>query len=262
MLLAFLLVEHAEEALLLVESVSEVRADADLATAEHLRSLVDAFQLLSESRAGIPVPPELRSLLSSAYASSAQSSSLLDALLEVQAAATDFIVASLKSFVQSEAHSLWLRLECQDMSTRPAAPAPEDPRLILVAEDSVPVAKIVSRALFARGYTVELVSDGAEALKKLLAKEFTAALLDLNLPGMTGLDAVQAFREFEPLLIAQKRSRRRQIVICMTAFVDPSFEARAAHAGVDEFFRKPFDVQRVMDVVKRENALNRVLPGS
>ncbi|GMV16327.1 MAG: response regulator [Polyangiaceae bacterium] len=80
----------------------------------------------------------------------------------------------------------------------PAVPRPVrggDER-ILVAEDDETVAKVVVRALTARGYRVELASDGAQALERCLARRGDVDLLvtDVVMPRMNGPELVRALR--------------------------------------------------------------------
>ncbi len=73
-----------------------------------------------------------------------------------------------------------------------------DPEKILLADDEPQILALLSEFLGSRGYTVRAVADGREALKAVQEEEFHLALLDLGLPGFSGLELLSRIKEQAP----------------------------------------------------------------
>lgn len=112
----------------------------------------------------------------------------------------------------------------------PAGMAPAAmPRRLLLVEDDPIVAEAIGGLLRAQGHAVTHAGHGLAALTEVATQAFDAALLDLDLPGMDGLDLAAMLRAqgfAAPLLAVTARS-------------DPGAEAQALSAGCDGFLRKP-----------------------
>ena len=101
---------------------------------------------------------------------------------------------------------------------------------ILVAEDDGVIADFVAQGLREAGYAVEVVANGQEALKKALAGGYDAAVMDVMLPGLDGLSAIEQLRAKHvtmPVLILSARHT-----------VDD--RVRGLQAGGDDYLTKPF----------------------
>ncbi len=101
---------------------------------------------------------------------------------------------------------------------------------VLVVEDDVRIAAAVRRGLVAEGFSVEVAHDGDEGLWK--ATEFHADLviLDLMLPGRSGVEVCRALRaqgDWTPILV-------------LTARDGEAAETQALDAGADDYVTKPF----------------------
>ena len=121
----------------------------------------------------------------------------------------------------------------------------EHTKTILICEDEPALRELV-RASLDGGYRFAEASDGYVALK--LAQELVpdAVILDLMLPGLSGLDVLAGLREDERL--------RDTRVLVVTAWSESHEDIVAA--GADDFLRKPFDP----DVLKAK--LENLLDGS
>lgn len=104
---------------------------------------------------------------------------------------------------------------------------------LLVVEDNLAHQCILSHFSKMYGYSVHFVLSGEEALEVLAAANFTAILMDLSLPGMSGLDCVKQIRQRE-----RQQGRDKTPVIALTA--DPEQETACCKAEMDAFFTKPF----------------------
>ena len=74
---------------------------------------------------------------------------------------------------------------------------------ILIVEDDFNSRQGLKLSLMAEGYRVEAVRDGLQAIKTILERRFTAAIIDINLPTIldvtiTGWDLVRIFRSIDP----------------------------------------------------------------
>src|SRR4030042_166470 len=69
---------------------------------------------------------------------------------------------------------------------------------ILLADDELPLLGVLTEFLEGQGYLVRAVPDGNQALAALQAEEFTVALLDLKLPGLSGLELLEYLKARSP----------------------------------------------------------------
>lgn len=92
------------------------------------------------------------------------------------------------------------------------------------------------------GITVEGIPSAEEALPLLQQTCPDVLLLDLDLPGMSGLDLARALRA-EPGL-------QTVPIIAISASVMKDERAKAIQAGCNAFLEKPFDIQRLRDIVR------------
>ena len=66
---------------------------------------------------------------------------------------------------------------------------------ILVVDDELDVRVILSKRLGRLGHSVDSASDGEEALRQIEEKSFDVVLLDIEMPGMSGLEVLKTLRE-------------------------------------------------------------------
>ena len=103
----------------------------------------------------------------------------------------------------------------------------------LIVDDSRFLRQHMRQLLEKLGMRCEEASDGAEALDRLRsAQKFDCMLLDVNMPGMNGLDCVRELR--------RARLQPEMKVMMVTTEVDHSFIRRALEYGADEYLMKPF----------------------
>jgi two-component system, sensor histidine kinase RpfC len=114
---------------------------------------------------------------------------------------------------------------------------------VLVADDNPTNREVVSRILERGGHSVTLVSDGEKALEAVEAEEPDVVILDRNMPGMSGMEALQALR-----LVTRERTRLP--VIIFSADVTPETKREALAAGADAFLGKPVEAVRLLDEVQ------------
>jgi signal transduction histidine kinase/ligand-binding sensor domain-containing protein/CheY-like chemotaxis protein len=110
------------------------------------------------------------------------------------------------------------------------SPPCEGQRVLLVEDDAL-VAEVTTELLRAHGFDVSHAAHGLAALAELATQDFDAAVLDLDLPGIDGLELAR-------LLRAQRHALP---LLALTARADLAAEPEAIAAGFDHFLRKPVD---------------------
>lgn len=101
---------------------------------------------------------------------------------------------------------------------------------ILVVEDELEMGQLLSRGLSDEGYEVELATDGVQALVLASQGEFVVAVLDVMLPGMSGLELCRRLRSTIPALP----------ILLLTARDAVEDRVRGLDAGADDYLVKPF----------------------
>ncbi len=123
---------------------------------------------------------------------------------------------------------------------------------ILVVEDEGMIRELLSTVLGAEGYVVDTVGSGEEGLKALEERLYDVVLLDLNLPGMHGLNVLGA----APALQTDAQ------FIMMTAFGSVDTAVEAMKLGAFDYINKPFRTEELLLTVARaleESSVRREL---
>jgi signal transduction histidine kinase/CheY-like chemotaxis protein len=136
-------------------------------------------------------------------------------------------------------------LTAQPESTLP--PAPPRSLRILLAEDNAINRRIAQTFLEGRGHAVVSAVDGHEALAQWSSGPFDLILMDVQMPGLDGLEVTRRIRNAES---AQSRSRPLPIV-AMTANALTADELLCREAGMDGFVRKPFRREELLVAVEQ-----------
>jgi CheY-like chemotaxis protein len=108
---------------------------------------------------------------------------------------------------------------------------------VLVAEDNIVNQTLARRLLTKRGYIVTVVGDGRAALAALKSECFDIVLMDVQMPGMDGLEATVAIREQEQLTGAHIP------IVAMTAHAFKGDQERCLAIGMDAYISKPIRQQ-------------------
>lgn len=85
------------------------------------------------------------------------------------------------------------------------APTPQAGRKVLCIEDEHFIGELYDRALSKAGYSVNVVSDGAEGLSEAQTDQYDIILLDLMVPNVTGIEILRALRD--PARVPQLRAK-------------------------------------------------------
>lgn len=106
---------------------------------------------------------------------------------------------------------------------------------IAIVDDEEPVRKALKRLLVASGFQVETYPGGKEFLAATAERAPDCVVLDLHMPGMSGLQVLQAL----------KAAHRVLPTVIITAHDTPEMSEQCAAAGVSAYLRKPLD-ERVL----------------
>jgi DNA-binding NtrC family response regulator len=126
------------------------------------------------------------------------------------------------------------------------------PRLLLIVDDDRAILTLVGTIALKEGFDVATAVGGEDALRQLSAHPSDLVLLDLQMPGVTGLDVLRG--------IADVRHGCRVVVMSGYATIDSAVEA--VRRGAGDFFTKPFDIprlRRLQESVRRDPERRRAL---
>ena len=106
---------------------------------------------------------------------------------------------------------------------------------ILVVDDEPQIRRVMRTTLVSRGYVVSDARSGEEALEKLRAERFDLVLLDMNMPGMGGMEACRVIRSESdiPIVILSIRNAEKDKV-------------EVLDAGADDYVTKPFSTPELL----------------
>ena len=110
---------------------------------------------------------------------------------------------------------------------------------VLVADDNPTNREVLGRILERGGHAPTLVTDGERVLDALEASSYDLAIIDRNMPGMGGIETVQAIR-----LVTD--SLARLPVLMLSADVTPEARRESLEAGADAFLGKPVEAARLL----------------
>lgn len=119
-------------------------------------------------------------------------------------------------------------------------------RTILIIDDNPLVRDVVRRMLEARGYIVLVAEDGLNGLDLLKRNPVDAAIVDVDMPRMNGVDVCRALRD-------QAAAFGKSLwVWLMTGVTRPELVTRALAAGARGVLPKPFTTEELVHCVERE----------
>jgi putative two-component system response regulator len=127
------------------------------------------------------------------------------------------------------------------MQTEEADPRRPSTR-VLVADDEASLAELLRRILMKEGYGVEVAGTGIAALEALPVYKPHLVLLDVNMPGMGGIDVCRR--------IKQDPAYRLTPVVLITGMAQREKRLEGLDAGADDFLSKPVDIQELLARVR------------
>jgi two-component system phosphate regulon response regulator OmpR len=136
-------------------------------------------------------------------------------------------------------------MERRDGLGMTAAGAQEPPH-ILVVDDDKRLRELLRRFLSEQGFRVTVATDAADARRKLTGIEFDLLVLDIMMPGESGLELTRALR-----------AERAVPILLLTAMGEPADRIAGLDEGADDYLAKPFEPR---ELVSRIRAILRRVP--
>ena len=128
------------------------------------------------------------------------------------------------------------------------------PLRVLVGEDNRVNRKVIGKILQRAGHFVELTDDGEHMLDLLEQDMFDIALVDINMPGLSGLEAAKLYRFTHP--------EDQQIpIIALTADATAEAKQLSEEAGMDVHLTKPVDAERLLHTMDMLTAAKKDTAG-
>ena len=111
---------------------------------------------------------------------------------------------------------------------------------VLVVDDDEPIRKLLERVLSTAGYKVHMASSGEDALRIIRKTRIYVFLLDLQLPGMDGLELCRRIRSDHPI----------SCIYAFTGHASLYDLAACREIGFDDYFTKPFQVDEFLEAIR------------
>jgi CheY-like chemotaxis protein len=120
---------------------------------------------------------------------------------------------------------------------------------ILMAEDNQINQRVGKLILQRAGFSIDLVSDGSEALEAHRARPYDLILMDCQMPTMDGLEACRQIRMLD---------QTQPVIVAVTANALVGEREKCLEAGMDDYLSKPFQAEQLVAVVRKwiSNKLN------
>ena len=120
---------------------------------------------------------------------------------------------------------------------------------ILIVDDDASMRYSLARMLEGRGLGVVAAKNGAEALSLFIAEKPELVVMDIKMPGQSGLEVLKQFKERDP----------KALVILMTAFGTTENAIEAMKSGAFDYILKPFDIPKMKSLVERALEVSRMM---
>ena len=117
----------------------------------------------------------------------------------------------------------------------------EDQMKLLVVDDEREICSVLKDVLTEEGYTVETTNDSRNALALIESGSFDGVITDLKMPGVDGLTVARTAKAHSP----------ETATIVVTAYASVQTAIGALRTGVDDYICKPFDIDHIVDVVRK-----------
>ncbi|MGH2906813.1 MAG: response regulator [Solirubrobacterales bacterium] len=122
---------------------------------------------------------------------------------------------------------------------------------VLLVEDNATSSKLAAFLLRANGYDVTAAPDAESALEAIHRQPPDVVLMDIQLPGIDGLELVRRLRAYP--------SARNLLIIAVTAYAMKGDQERALSAGCDDYITKPIDTRALPETIARHLKARKLL---
>lgn len=112
---------------------------------------------------------------------------------------------------------------------------------ILIADDDATMLDVLHDGLSRQGYNVTSVHNGEQAYEMFLINDYDMIILDINMPGLNGIETVTTIRENDPFTY---------VLLISGESMKPEIQ-EALDCGANKFLAKPFQISKLIDLVKK-----------
>ncbi|EPR44152.1 two component, sigma54 specific, transcriptional regulator, Fis family [Desulfovibrio sp. X2] len=112
---------------------------------------------------------------------------------------------------------------------------------ILIVDDDIAFQGMLREAVGEKGFAVDCAASAEEGIRTAASGVYNLILLDVRLPGMSGIEAIPHFREASP----------STEIIIMTAYAEKDSAVQAIRRGAYDYFTKPFSLAEMEIVIRR-----------
>lgn len=117
-------------------------------------------------------------------------------------------------------------------------------RKVLIVDDNEELCKNMLDILELKGYDVAIAYDGYRAIEAVKKERFDVVVMDVNMPGMSGVDTLKILKQDSPAMAA----------ILMTAFANDAFFKEGLKKEVDfKVIQKPVDIDQLLVMLEKIN---------
>jgi len=131
----------------------------------------------------------------------------------------------------------------QDGTDNPSVRREHSKHVVLLVEDSEANIDTISPYLEAKGYEVRVVRDGLSAVNAVAARDVSVVLMDISLPVISGLEAMQRIRAAE--------SGAPKPIVALTAYAMPGDEQMCLAAGATCYLAKPLELKLLVQTINK-----------
>ncbi|AZO22202.1 MULTISPECIES: response regulator transcription factor [unclassified Mesorhizobium] len=139
-------------------------------------------------------------------------------------------------------------METTEKVDHPAMPDDDAPHL-LVVDDDTRIRNLLKQYLSENGFRVTVAGNSSEARRKLAGLDFDLLVLDVMMPGETGVDLTKALR-----------AEKNVPILMLTALSETDSRITGLEAGADDYLPKPFDPREL--ILRINNILRRGGPAA
>ncbi len=116
------------------------------------------------------------------------------------------------------------------------------PFRVLVIDDEVGIREGCRRVLVPQGFDVDMAENGPRACANVREARYDVLLLDIMMPGMSGIEVLRQIRQMDPDLIC----------IVITGYATVELAIQAIREGAHDFIAKPFSADLLLQVIGRD----------
>ena len=206
----------------------------DIALIEHRPPAIDGLEI-SASLRGLRRPDQMPIVLIGSATSGAA---------EAAAADSGLIQATLTKPVPPRTlHDVMIQVAGRGAQPQEAHKVEPGALRVLIADDNALNQNLLKRLVSKLGHTVDVVSNGREAVAAVAQQPYDAVLMDVLMPEMDGLVAAEA--------ICRRWPRgNRPLLIALTAMAGPGDQERCLRAGFDDYMSKPVRREDLTEALK------------